>query len=727
MNVDLTKIPPTMREIPHWLVWRIETDKKGRPTKVPYIAGSRRHASSIDPDTWTSLEEAIAGAAGADGIGFAIQDSGVVFIDLDHCIANGEIATWAKQIVDELASFTEVSPSGTGLHIYTAGNLPSGPRVKELDDGARVEFYDAGRYTTVSTVHLKDTPDDIVACPRLAEIYERVIARAPRAPSVPTPQAIDERRAHAVSSTIDAQNWMRRFGIEVLNSGPYGDGTKYVIACPGSHGDYDPRDGKAFIIQFASGGLSAGCMHSSCSLSNQGGSNRWTDLRSMFEPRVRLDAAGNYTPHSRTAPAPAPRPVLVENLDADPAPDPRPVAPPKEAVPYPQFPLWVAEGTSIGEGLVKPECAANSKFEQFLFMAALTFQMNYLALKVRFEHAPCNMTLFLGMISPPDTLKSACVNLAADYMFQANAGLSFRKALKAEDVRDRSILFASPGSPEGVLLRMSEIEAARAVMVYDELKHLVAKAKIESSSMESTLLAMYESGNLGASVKREKENFAFNAGRYSFSLIWCTTSDDFLKLWARLAGDSDGLNSRMFFLPAPEQPKKLTTYREVDHRDAAKTTEDYLALGIRRRVFKVENLGLWDEARETKRMSNRSVNLAEKFALALAVDLGRVLVDEDCQRRGLALASYRDEAAKWLDPFQAENPQADLEERIRRTLTKHGGIMRLRELERDLHSNRYGVFSWWRALNGMAGHGLIGFDPETARPRCVWLGTQEDD
>jgi hypothetical protein len=126
-------------------------------------------------------------------------------------------------------------------------------------------------------------------------------------------------------------------------------------------------------------------------------------------------------------------------------------------------------------------------------------------------------------------------------------------------------------------------------------------------------------------------------------------------------------------------------------------------------------------------MSNRSVNLAEKFALALAVDLGRVLVDEDCQRRGLALASYRDEAAKWLDPFQAENPQADLEERIRRTLTKHGGIMRLRELERDLHSNRYGVFSWWRALNGMAGHGLIGFDPETARPRCVWLGTQEDD
>jgi hypothetical protein len=419
-----------------------------------------------------------------------------------------------------------------------------------------------------------------------------------------------------------------------------------------------------------------------------------------------------------------PRPAVVENLDAEPAPELQPIAAAKETVAFPEFPLWVIDGTSIGEGLVKPECGINSKIEQFLFMAALTFQMNYLALKVRYEHAPVNLTVFLGLISPPDTLKSACVNLAADYLFHANAGLSFRKALKPEDVHGRSILFASPGSPEGVLLRMEEIEAVRAVMLYDELKHLVAKAKIESSSMESTLLNMYESGNLGSSVKRVKENFAFHANKYSFSLIWCTTSDDFLKLWARLAGDSDGLNSRMFFLPAPERPKPMTTYREVDHRAAAKNTEDYLALGVDRATFKVANLDLWEDAR--KRMSNRSVNLAEKFALALAVDLGRELVDEDCQRRGLALAAYRDAAFRWLDPFQAESKEADLEERIKRALERNGGGMRIRELEKSLHSNRYGTFSWWRALNGMVLHGLIGVDPETARPRMVWLREQED-
>jgi len=414
--------------------------------------------------------------------------------------------------------------------------------------------------------------------------------------------------------------------------------------------------------------------------------------------------------------------AIVENMDAEPAPDAAVVP----LVPYPEFPLWVMDKTSIGDGLVKPECAINSKFEQFLFMAALVFQMNYLAMRVRYEYAPVNLTLFLGLISEPDTLKSSCVNMAADYFYHANAGLSFRHSLKKDDVGDRSVLLASPGSPEGALLRMSEIEAVRGVMYYDELKHLVAKAKIEHSSMESVLLTMYESGNLGNFVKRKKENFAFAAGTYSVSMIFCCTADDFLKLWSKLSGDSDGLNSRMFFLPAPEQAKPMTTYREVDHREAAKRTEDYLALGIRRHTFKVQNINLWDEARKT--MSNRSVNLAEKFALALAVDLGREVVDEDCQQRGLALAAYRDKAAAYLKPFTADNAAAELEERIMRTLAKHGGKMRLRQLEKELHYERYGSNFWWKTLGDMAIKScLIGYDGDEVRPRMIWIRVQEED
>ena len=48
------------------------------------------------------------------------------------------------------------------------------------------------------------------------------------------------------------------------------------------------------------------------------------------------------------------------------------------------------------------------------------------------------------------------------------------------------------------------------MLVYDELKHLVAKAKIESSSMESTLLNMYESGFRQLREARQRK-LAFDA------------------------------------------------------------------------------------------------------------------------------------------------------------------------------------------------------------------------
>ena len=134
--------------------------------------------------------------AGVDGIGFAIQDSSVVFIDLDHCIdpTTGEIAPWAKKIVGrDCKLHGSLAERNRSAHLHRRGS-PEGPRVKDLEDGGRVEFYDGGRYTTVTGLQLKGTPTDIVACPRLAEIYERVIARAPRASRSAAPQAIDQHR-----------------------------------------------------------------------------------------------------------------------------------------------------------------------------------------------------------------------------------------------------------------------------------------------------------------------------------------------------------------------------------------------------------------------------------------------------------------------------------------------------------------------------------------------------
>ena len=68
----------------------------------------------------------------------------------------GEIESWAWEIIEELDSYTEISPSGTGVHILVRGELPEGRNRK-----GRFEAYDRGRYFTVTGKHLAGTPQSI--------------------------------------------------------------------------------------------------------------------------------------------------------------------------------------------------------------------------------------------------------------------------------------------------------------------------------------------------------------------------------------------------------------------------------------------------------------------------------------------------------------------------------------------------------------------------------------
>ena len=47
-------------------------------------------------------------------------------VDLDDCRDpdSGELAGWAGLIVNELSSYTEISPSGTDLHVLLEGTVP---------------------------------------------------------------------------------------------------------------------------------------------------------------------------------------------------------------------------------------------------------------------------------------------------------------------------------------------------------------------------------------------------------------------------------------------------------------------------------------------------------------------------------------------------------------------------------------------------------------------------
>ena len=80
------------------------------------------------------------------GIGFVLtKQTGIVGIDLDHCVENGIVNTWAAGIIESVGGFAELSPSGTGVHIYIKGSLPW---PNKRTNG--IEIYSHNSYLTVT-------------------------------------------------------------------------------------------------------------------------------------------------------------------------------------------------------------------------------------------------------------------------------------------------------------------------------------------------------------------------------------------------------------------------------------------------------------------------------------------------------------------------------------------------------------------------------------------------
>lgn len=148
-QIDVEVLPDSLCKRAQWLCWK-EEERDGKPTKIPVTPGAGAFASSTDPETWTDFETAVEYATSdeADGLGFVFTDDDpFVGIDLDDCRdpETGSVDDDAREIVNQLDSYTEVSPSGTGFHILIEGELPEGRNRK-----GSVEMYDSARFFTMT-------------------------------------------------------------------------------------------------------------------------------------------------------------------------------------------------------------------------------------------------------------------------------------------------------------------------------------------------------------------------------------------------------------------------------------------------------------------------------------------------------------------------------------------------------------------------------------------------
>ena len=168
MPVQAGNIPEILKGLDRWVGWRWTWNGKKFDKPPLRVRMPSQFASSTNQSTWASFNEALAAhhAGTFDGIGFTLGKTSsldIVGVDLDDCVIAGQIQPDAIYLASFLDSYAEISPSGTGIKIFVSGQLlfKDGAQKKKTDQLRNVEFYDAGRYFTVTGHRLEGFPQNV--------------------------------------------------------------------------------------------------------------------------------------------------------------------------------------------------------------------------------------------------------------------------------------------------------------------------------------------------------------------------------------------------------------------------------------------------------------------------------------------------------------------------------------------------------------------------------------
>lgn len=136
-------LPKELKENALFCLWKYEM-RNGRKTKVPYQTNGKRADSSnkacfSDFDTVANLTQSY------DGIGMGMFQP-FVAVDIDHCVDGGKLSDMATDIVETLNSYTEYSPSESGVRIVAKADTLSYDKVKYYINNQKIglEVYVAG-------------------------------------------------------------------------------------------------------------------------------------------------------------------------------------------------------------------------------------------------------------------------------------------------------------------------------------------------------------------------------------------------------------------------------------------------------------------------------------------------------------------------------------------------------------------------------------------------------
>lgn len=198
-DIQWENVPEEARKRKIWLVWRAVPTDDGKIDKVPWRTDGAGRLAWSNPLNRITFDEArelyLAGQKLPErngrhfaGVGFIVperSDDGVNLVvhDLDDAIEDGKISDGALDILHRINSYSELSPSGRGIHtISLSGDLNGKPNLGRKDNqplkynGQSIEVFVRNHFVTFTGWRIDDYPTDVLErTEEVCKIYSELV------------------------------------------------------------------------------------------------------------------------------------------------------------------------------------------------------------------------------------------------------------------------------------------------------------------------------------------------------------------------------------------------------------------------------------------------------------------------------------------------------------------------------------------------------------------------
>lgn len=666
-------IPDDMKREARWLVYRMEPGVEGRKNKIPYDPKTGRKAN--DPKLGVSFEAAKSAAADYSGLGFYVESPYLV-VDIDNCVSrDGLVADYAAEIIREMNTFSELSPSGTGIHVWAKGVKPG--------DACRrgIEIYSTKRFLTVTGVHVPGTPAQVREV-EIKPIYDRMLAGEFEAPQTVVLSDMPAPSKYATKPIAQIQSSGRAITdkLQLFMTGEIVFTKPFVI-----------EDAYGNSVTYPSQSEADGALATLLARKHKGNAEKIdADFRVSSLYRSKWDRIDYRDRTIKSAISFCQREKIVDGPVA-PAPAPATPAQAQAAVQgseeeeiieieekLPEFPVFT--------GSLNDLCDAMSPDIPYPFklVAAITHMgLIRSGLDTLTAEPHIQPRFYTALIAQPGRGKTAAINEVSKIMkgvasnYKQFSSIDSGPALvdAFNEQRKDSIMKTD------VNQTLSESLAPKILLSPDEIKGVFEKAKITAGSRNSMLdelLKLYEGNTTGNRVRGAK--ISIHIENAHLGLLGGATEAGYSGMWVGTGGAADGLQSRI--IPVGIEDRKMPSVQKPPDADKLAAVIPKL---IEQAQRPSQNFDMspdafelfdawWKSKDQSKASETRIEGIVKRLLIVLAATNDVTVISPDLMQQAIDFGDFVIACRDKFNPLDASTWCQAFENLIISVHQKHGDL-----------------------------------------------------